>query len=247
MSIVMVSRCLVLLVVLGSLAVISCDESTPRARSRQAEPAPGLSIPDKRNGAHMNEEQLLVIFLGDSLTAGMGLAQDEAFPALIEAELIARGLLVQVVNVGVSGDTTAGGLRRLGWVLRQRPRVLVVGLGANDGLRGLPLETIEANLREIIGQARGSGSKILLLGMRMPPNYGPEYTHGFAALFPRIAEEMDVSLVPFLLEGVAGRPELNLSDGIHPNARGHERIAENVLPYLQTLLRDILTLKNEPP
>jgi acyl-CoA thioesterase-1 len=205
-------------------------EAAPAAPATDFEPAT-TEGPDEASGAP------LVVFLGDSLTAGLGLAEDQAYPALVRDRLTEEGLAVRVVNAGVSGDTTAGGLRRLGWVLRQRPEVVVVGLGANDGLRGLPVEESERNLREIVRRARAAGAEVVLLGMRIPPNYGPDYAEAFAAVYPRIARELDVALVPFLLEGVGGDPELNLPDGIHPNAEGHERVAENILPVLRRALR----------
>lgn len=178
-----------------------------------------------------------VVFLGDSLTAGLGLAEEEAYPALVAAELARRGLPVRSVNAGVSGDTSAAGLARLDWLLGQSPAVLVVGLGANDGLRGLSLERTEANLRAIVERARAAGARVLLLGMLLPPNYGPEYTERFEALYPRLARELGVPLVPFLLAGVAAEPELNLPDGIHPNAAGQRILAANVLPALEPLVR----------
>jgi acyl-CoA thioesterase-1 len=143
-----------------------------------------------------------------------------------------------MVNAGVSGDTTAGGLERLDWLLAQRPDWIVIELGANDGLRGQPLAAIEANLRALVARSRAAGARVLLVGMRMPINYGPDYTHGFAAIYPRLARELGVPLLPFLLEGVAARPELNLPDGIHPNARGHEVVARGVADALAPLLAE---------
>src|SRR6185295_16590683 len=178
-----------------------------------------------------------IVFLGDSLTAGLGLDEDEAYPALLERELRKEGVPVQVINAGVSGDTTAGGLSRLGWLLGQHPDVIVVGLGANDGMRALPVEETEKNLREIVRRAKASGARVLLLGMRIPPNYGP-YADDFAALYPRLAKELDVPLVPFLLDGVGGVRGLNQADGIHPTAEGQEIVAKNVLPYLEELLEE---------
>jgi acyl-CoA thioesterase I len=177
-----------------------------------------------------------VVFLGDSITAGLGLDAEQAFPALLAQALGAEGLPVQVVNAGVSGDTTAGGLRRLDWLLRQKPDVVVVGLGGNDGLRGLELKASEENLRGIVRKSRGAGADVLLLGMLIPPNYGPEYTSQFRELYPRIAKELDVPLVPFVLEGVGGNPRLNQPDGIHPTAEGHRIVAANVLPHLRPLV-----------
>jgi acyl-CoA thioesterase-1 len=179
----------------------------------------------------------VVVFLGDSLTAGYGLPADQAFPSLLERKLRDGGTPVRVLNAGVSGDTSAGALRRLSWVLRQRPDVVVVELGANDALRGQPTSGIEANLRSILEQCRDAGAKVLLVGMQIPTSYGPEYGGEFAALYPRLAKSLGVPLVPFLLEGVAGRPSLNLEDGIHPNAEGQKIVAANVLPHLSGLLR----------
>ncbi|HMM34777.1 MAG TPA: arylesterase [Thermoanaerobaculia bacterium] len=191
-------------------------------------PAPG--------GVAVPADAPLVVFLGDSLTAGLGLPVDQAYPAVVGAELARKGRPVRVVNAGVSGDTTAGGLRRAEWVLTQRPDVLVLALGANDGLRGLPLAETEKNLRGIVSKARDAGAKVLLCGMLVPTSHGPDYQRGFGALFPRVARETGAPLVPFLLEGVAGIPERNLEDGIHPNAEGQRLLAANVLPYLEPLL-----------
>jgi acyl-CoA thioesterase-1 len=148
-----------------------------------------------------------------------------------------EGIRVQVVNAGVSGDTTAGGLRRLDWLLKQSPDVVVVGLGGNDGLRATELKASDQNLREIVKKSRDAGAKVLLLGMLIPPNYGPEYTTQFRELYGRIAREMNVPLVPFVLEGVGGDPRLNQRDGIHPTAEGQRLVAKNVVPHLRGLLR----------
>jgi acyl-CoA thioesterase-1 len=179
-----------------------------------------------------------VVFLGDSLTAGLGVDGDQAFPAVVARQLAAEGLPVRMVNAGVSGDTTAGGVSRLDWILRQSPDVVVVGLGANDGLRGLDLAQTEANLRQILTRSRAAGADVLLLGMRMPPSHGPEYAERFRELFPRLARELSVPLVPFLLEGVGGDPKLNQADGIHPVAEGQRRLAANVLPLLRPMVRE---------
>jgi len=177
-----------------------------------------------------------VVMLGDSLTAGFGLSKGEAFPALVEAELGRRGWSVAVVNAGVSGDTTAGGRARLGWLLAQRPHVVVVALGANDGLRGLPVEEVSSNLREIVRASREAGARVLLAGMRIPPNYGADYADSFSAVYPFLAGQFDIAYMPFLLEGVGGRAELNLPDGIHPNAEGQQIVAATLVPYLEDLL-----------
>jgi len=184
--------------------------------------------------AHGN--QRVVVALGDSLTAGLGVAPDEAWPALIEARLRREGYPYRVVNAGVSGDTTAGGLRRVDWVLKNRPEVAVVALGANDGLRGLGTETMESNLVAIVERLRGAGARVLVAGMQVPPNYGAAYTRAFSGVFPDVARRTGSALMPFLLDGVAADPRLNLPDGIHPNAAGHRAIAEHLWPHLVALL-----------
>ena len=177
----------------------------------------------------------LVVFLGDSLTAGNGLAADEAYPAVIQEQLVRLGRMLRVVNAGVSGDTSAGGLARLPWLLAQHPDIVVVALGANDGLRGLPVAELERNLTAIVTRSREAGARVLLVGMRMPPNYG-DYARDFADVYPHVAELNSVPLVPFLLEGVGGDPALNQDDGIHPTAEGQKKLADTVLKGLSSLL-----------
>ncbi len=196
------------------------------ATARRSPPAAPAAAP-------ASEREPVVVFLGDSLTAGLGVDEDEAYPALIEERLAADGHPARVVNAGVSGDTSAGGVARLDWILSQHPDVVVVGLGANDGLRGLPLEATETNLREIVHRVRGDGAQVILLGMKIPPSYGPDYSGRFEAMYPEIARDLHVPLVPFLLAGVAARPALNQADRIHPNARGHEKLAKTVYPYVE--------------
>jgi acyl-CoA thioesterase-1 len=185
---------------------------------------------------HASAAERVIVALGDSLTAGFGVAREEAYPALLEARLAREGHDYRVINAGVSGDTTAGGLRRLDWVLRSAPEVVIVALGANDGLRALPTATMRSNLTTIVERSRAAGAKVLLVGMRLPPNYGPQYTRAFERVFVEVAEATRVPLLPFLLEGVAGERRLNLADGIHPNAEGQRRIAEHIWPHLRALL-----------
>lgn len=201
-----------------------------------AAPAPEPAATSPPPPATAEASAPLVVFLGDSLTAGYGLAEDQAYPAVIAEKLEAEGIPARVVNAGVSGDTTAGGRARLDWLLKQKPAVVVVALGANDGLRGFPLQETETNLRAILTRIKASGARPLLAGMLIPPNYGPEYTRGFAELYPRLARELDVPLIPFLLEGVAAETDLNQADGIHPTAEGQKRVAETVLAFLRPLL-----------
>jgi acyl-CoA thioesterase-1 len=167
-----------------------------------------------------------IVVLGDSLTAGLGLPESEAYPALLQNKLDAEGYQFQIVNAGVSGDTTAGGLRRLDWALDGDVKILIVALGANDGLRGLPIDEMQKNLATIIKRARQRGVSVLLAGMEAPPNYGQEYTVKFRQVYRDLARTQNVTLVPFLLDGVAGQARLNQGDGIHPNAEGARLIAE---------------------
>jgi len=177
----------------------------------------------------------VIVALGDSLTAGLGVGVEEAYPALLEARLRREGFDYRVVNAGVRGDTSAGGLRRLDWALKLKPQVLIVALGANDGLRGQPPAALRANLTQIVERARGAGARVLLAGMRVPPNYGDEYARAFAAVYASVARATGVPLAPFLLDGVAGDPRLNQADGIHPTAEGHRVIAERLWPHLRPL------------
>lgn len=178
-----------------------------------------------------------IVFLGDSLTAGLGLSTDQSYPALIAKKLKDRGYDYEVVNAGVSGDTSAGGLRRLDWSLDGDVRVLVVALGANDGLRGLPPGELKKNLQAVLDRAKARDVPVVLAGMEAPPNNGPDYTRDFRNVYAELAREYRVRFVPFLLLGVAGDPSLNQSDGIHPNARGAEIVADLVFKELEPALR----------
>lgn len=180
-----------------------------------------------------------IVFLGDSLTAGYGVDPDAAYSAHLQARLDAAGWDYEVVNAGVSGDTTAGGLRRLKWIMRRPVDVLVICLGGNDALRGLDLTVSRANLEAIIDGAREANPKIriLLAGMEIHPNMGLDYMADFKAMYPAIATAKDVPLLPFILKDVAGNPELNIADGIHPNEAGHQIIATTVWAALEPLIK----------
>jgi acyl-CoA thioesterase-1 len=184
-------------------------------------------------------ETKTILFFGDSLTAGYGLDPAQAFPALIQEKINARGWKFRAVNAGLSGETTAGGLRRIDWVLQRPIDVFVLELGANDGLRGLPVEDAQKNLQGIIERVRNKYPqvKLLLAGMRVPSNLGKDYTTRFREMFPTLAKANNAALIPFLLEGVGGVPELNLPDGIHPTPAGHRIIAENVWTVLEPVLQ----------
>lgn len=184
----------------------------------------------------------VVLFFGDSLTAGYGLDDPaDAYPGLIAEKIAAAGLPFTVVNAGLSGETTAAGARRVAWVLQQPVAVFVLALGGNDGLRGIPVSETEKNLQTIIDTVRAKRpeTRIVLAGMQAPPNMGPDFTRAFREIFPRVAEANRLPLIPFLLEGVGGVRELNQRDGIHPNEEGHRIVAENVWAVLEPVLRDL--------
>jgi acyl-CoA thioesterase-1 len=177
-----------------------------------------------------------ILVFGDSLSAGYGIARDASWVNLMQKELRQSHPRFEVVNASISGETAAGGLRRIGLALQQhRPEVVIIGLGANDGLRGSAIVGIEKNLHRIIGQAHKAGARVLLLGIQMPPNYGPDYTSRFRAMYPRLAKRHNVALVPFMLEGVA--PEQFQPDNLHPNAEAQPTVLHNILPSLLPLLR----------
>jgi acyl-CoA thioesterase-1 len=179
-----------------------------------------------------------LLFFGDSLTAGMGLETEEAFPALIQQKIDSLNMPYQVINAGLSGETTAGGKNRITWVLNQTVDVFVLELGANDGLRGIPMSETRANLQAIIDivKAKNPNTKIVLAGMQIPPNMGQDYTGEFKNIFPELAAKNNIPLIPFLLENVAGIPDLNQPDGIHPTVEGHKIIAETVWPVVKDVL-----------
>ena len=175
--------------------------------------------------------------LGDSLTAGYGLDEAQAFPALMQQALRLSHPTWTVINAGVSGDTSAGALRRVDWVLKAKPKVLLIAIGANDGLRGLPLDRFEANLRGIIAKAQAAQATPLLAGMQLPTNLGGDYRTAFEGVYARVAQDTGTALLPFLLVGVAMQPTLNQTDGIHPNAAGQEIVAKTVLAFVEPYLR----------
>ena len=185
--------------------------------------------------------QGVILFLGDSITAGYGLDLEQAYPALIQEKIDAKRWQFKVVNAGQSGDTSAGGLSRIDWLLRSRVDVLVLELGANDGLRGLPIETTKKNLQAIVDQTKAKypAAKIVVAGMRVPPNMGREYGAQFEAIYPALAKRNQAPLIPFILEGVGGERQLNLPDGIHPTAKGHQMVAANVWKILEPVLRSL--------
>ena len=190
--------------------------------------------------AHSEDETQVILFFGNSLTAGYQLNPARAFPALIQEKIDAEGWNYKAVNAGLSGETSAGGLRRIDWVIRHRVDVLVLELGANDALRGLHLDATEANLQSIIDRVRRKNPdvRLIIAGMLMPPNLGSDYVTRFQSMFVELSERNDGGLIPFLLEGVAGVASLNLQDGIHPTAEGHKRLAETVWKVLKPVLEE---------
>jgi len=178
-----------------------------------------------------------IVAFGNSLTAGLGVSPDQSYPAQLQRRLLEAGHHYKVINAGVSGETTAGGLRRLSWILKSRPSIVILELGANDGLRGKSLALMASNLTEIIDGLQHAGVEVVLAGMKIPPNYGPAYTTGFASVFERLAQDHSVTLIPFFLEGVAARKELNQADGIHPTAEGYRIVAQTVFDVIEPLLK----------
>jgi acyl-CoA thioesterase I len=218
----------VLFLILTS-ACAPADRAPEPERSPAATSAPVTSAPVASRPR--------IVALGDSLTAGLGLSPAEAYPALLQARLDREGLRYEVVNAGVSGDTSAGGLRRVDWALEGDVKVLIVALGGNDALRGLPIEQLRDNLAEIITRAKRRGIKVILAGMEAPPNFGAGYTAAFRQTYRDLAKEHDVVLLPFLLDGVAGLSHMNQTDGIHPTADGAQKVADNVWAALQPIVK----------
>lgn len=220
---------LIALAGVATLSLAACRDTG--APSRPVDEAEGIPA-----AAAQASSRPSVVFFGDSLTAGLGLDRTLSFPSVIALRLDDRQMDVEVVNAGVSGDTSAGGLRRVDWALEDDPLVLVLALGANDGLRGLPTTELHKNLAAIIERCQARGVAVVLAGMEAPPNYGPDYAARFRNVYTDLAASYDVPLIPFLLEGVAGERALNQADGIHPNADGARRVADIVWQALEPVL-----------
>ncbi|MEO8328251.1 MAG: arylesterase [Nitrospirota bacterium] len=184
-----------------------------------------------------NESLPKIVAFGDSLTAGFGVSSDESYPFKLEKLLHEGGFHYEVVNAGVSGETSAGGVRRVEWILKSLPTVVILELGVNDGLRGMPLQQTYINLNNIIERLQNEGVLVILAGMRIPPNFGEAYTGEFFEMYERLAQELNLPLIPFLLEGVAAQPGLNQADGVHPTAEGYTIVAQNVFDTLEPLLK----------
>jgi acyl-CoA thioesterase-1 len=226
----------VLFVLAACAAAVACSGSPGESSAPAQAASPPAASPATPLAA--KAERPRVVCLGDSLTAGLGLAStDQAYPAILEGRLKAAGFDYQVINAGVSGDTSAGGLRRLDWSLQGDVRVLIVALGANDGLRGLPPSELQSNLDTIASTAQKRHVRVLLLGMEAPPNFGAAYTRDFRAVYRRVAADRQVPLIPFFLQGVAGIGKLNQADGIHPTEEGQRRIADTIWRDLEPIVR----------
>ncbi|WP_233268021.1 arylesterase [Algibacter sp. L3A6] len=214
---------------------MSCKQDASKKATDSAETAPETEVETTRNTGSKK-----IVFFGDSLTAGYGLEDvDDAFPGIIQDKIDALGLEYSIVNSGVSGETTSGGKNRIDWVLNEEPSIFILELGANDGLRGVPLDQSKANLQTIIDAVKTKYPEavIVLAGMQIPPNMGQSYTTEFKNMFPDLAKKNDLYLIPFLLEDVGGIEALNQSDGIHPTKAGHKILAENVWTVLQPILK----------
>jgi acyl-CoA thioesterase-1 len=217
---------------IAMLLLAACGSRSEDREDARPVAAPAPAAVPARPAA---DSQPRIVVLGDSLTAGLGLPMRDAYPTLLQERLKTEGLNFEVVNAGVSGDTSAGGLSRIDWALQGDVRVLIVALGGNDGLRGLPPEELQQNLAQIIERAQALHISVILAGMEAPPNYGRDYTVSFSKVYPTLAKRYGVALVPFLLQGVAGSEALNQSDGIHPTVAGARIVADNVWAVLKPL------------
>lgn len=218
-----------LLLVLIGILTFSCSESKKEESAQEETHSEVESSTEKKQ---------TILFFGNSLTAGYGIDQEDSFSGLIQDKIDSLGLDYRVINGGLSGETTAGGLSRLDWFLEEQPEIFVLELGGNDGLRGIQLSETKSNLEKIIDKVRAKfpDTKIILAGMQIPPNMGQEYTDEFKEIYPKVAQEKEVTLIPFLLEGVAGDPDLNLPDGIHPTEEGHKIVYKTVWPFIESNL-----------
>ena len=217
------------------LLLAACSSSPPPAEVHAPEPVENSAAEER--STRRDDNRPVIVAFGDSLTAGFGMPAGQGYPDFLQRMLDEQGYSYRVVNEGVSGDTSSAGLVRIDSVIAHKPEVVIVAFGGNDGLRGLPVENMEENLRQIITRLHQAGAKVVLGGMTLPPNYGREYVQSFEAVYPRLAKELNAALIPFLLEGVAARPEL-LHDEIHPNAKGNQIVAGVVMDVLEPLLKE---------
>lgn len=221
------SRLRILGLILLASGWMACGSEEQKKEAQQEVAATQKKLADKK-----------LVFFGNSLTAGYGLNPEEAFPARTQVKIDSLELGYEVINAGLSGETSAGGLTRIDWILQQKPDIFVLELGANDGLRGIPVAETRKNLQGILDKVKAVNPevKLVVAGMMVPPNMGPEYAKDFQSIFPELAKTNNATLIPFLLDGVAGERSLNLADGIHPTAEGHQMVANSIWKYLQPLL-----------
>lgn len=223
--------------ILSILLIFSCGKTAEKSNEKNT--TDNETPKDSINSSQVEiEDENIILFFGNSLTAGLGLDTTEAYPALIQNRIDSLNYDYEVVNAGLSGDTSASGKNRIDWVLKQNVDIFVLELGANDGLRGIPLKETRKNLQDIINtvKSKNPSTTIILAGMQIPPNMGQDYTSEFRNIFPELAEKNDIALISFLLEGVAGNPNLNQNDGIHPTAEGYKIVKENVWAVLEEVL-----------
>ncbi len=220
------SKNLIIPLFICSLGLISCNSDKKELATAQV---------DETDSVTVQTDQKIILFFGNSLTAGYGIDQEDAFAGLTQLRIDSLGLDYKVINGGLSGETTAGGLSRLDWFLEDKPEIFILELGGNDGLRGIALTETKSNLLAMIDKVRAKfpETKIILAGMQIPPNMGQEYSTEFKEIYPAVAKEKNVTLIPFLLENVGGIPKLNLPDGIHPTEEGHQIVFETIWPYVK--------------
>jgi acyl-CoA thioesterase-1 len=237
-----------LAVLVLSFSLFACSnkdqmETPAVASSRTAIP----EISTRSTAEEPRHDERLIVALGDSLTAGFGVRAEDSYPSLLQRRLDRLEIPYRVMNAGVTGDTTSGGLRRIDVILQSRPDLVLLELGGNDGLRGMPLDLIERNLESIIRRLQSEKIPVVLMGMRLPPNYGEDYTDGFHEIYTGLSRKYEIPLVPFFLDGVAAKPELNQEDGIHPNAEGYRIIEERLWPVLEPMIEDSAQQENGSP
>ena len=218
-----VLACLIL-----ALILTGCD-----SRDNQS----GTTVPPPKPPEPAEVYEGVIIAVGDSLTAGLGVAEKDAYPAVLEKKLQQNGYNWQVINAGISGETSSGALSRINWIITRNPDIVILETGANDGMRGIPPGVVRENISQAARLLKEADIEVVLAGMQMLQNLGPAYTKKFAAVYPEVAENQDVLLIPFLLEDVGGNPDLTLPDGIHPNPEGHRIVARNVYPHVVEAIR----------
>lgn len=229
-----------LLGLLFLLATSACDSSHPPQKEPENTAGTETALSKKTTGREQIENKQIIVAMGDSLTAGLGLAEAEAYPALLEQLLAERGHHYRVVNAGISGETSSGARSRIDWILKLKPRIVILETGANDGLRGIDPKLIEENIDHILTRLKQENVTVVLVGMQMVTNLGQDYVTSFNRLYPQLAARHQVVFMPFFLQGVATEISLNQADGIHPNSAGYEVIASNLLPYVEQAVEKVV-------